>query len=76
MSVTSLDRFFAELAEASAAVILPFFRLRQSVANKVESGFDPVTEADRAAELAIREVRIERAGAHRRLIGAAAAHHA
>lgn len=55
MPVTSFDRFFAELAEASGAVILPFFRLHQSIANKAEGGFDPVTEADRAAELAIRE---------------------
>ena len=54
MPVTSFDRFFAELAEASGAVILPFFRLHQAVANKAEGGFDPVTEADRAAELAIR----------------------
>jgi histidinol phosphatase-like enzyme (inositol monophosphatase family) len=60
MPAMSLDRFFAELAEVSAAVILPFFRLHQTVGNKAGAGFDPVTEADRAAELAIRE-RIRRA---------------
>jgi len=54
MPLTSLDRFLAELADVSASVILPFFRLQQSVANKADAGFDPVTEADRAAELAIR----------------------
>ncbi len=54
MALLSLDRFFAELADLSAGVIMPFFRLSQPVLNKAEGGFDPVTEADRAAELAIR----------------------
>ncbi len=54
MALLSLDRFFAELADLSAAVIMPFFRMSQPVLNKAEGGFDPVTEADRAAELAIR----------------------
>ncbi len=54
MALLSLDRFFAELADLSAGVIMPFFRMAQPVLNKAEGGFDPVTEADRAAELAIR----------------------
>ncbi len=54
MALLSLDRFFAELADLSAGVIMPFFRMSQPVLNKAEGGFDPVTEADRAAELVIR----------------------
>lgn len=54
MTAIALDRFFAELATLSGEVILPFFRLHQDIANKAARGFDPVTEADRAAELAIR----------------------
>jgi histidinol phosphatase-like enzyme (inositol monophosphatase family) len=61
MTLVALDQFFGELAEASGAVILPFFRMNGVVVNKVgDRGFDPVTEADRAAELLIRE-RIKRA---------------
>jgi myo-inositol-1(or 4)-monophosphatase len=56
MTPISLDKFFDELAELSAAAILPFFRMAQSVTNKTAgSGFDPVTEADRGAELVIRQ---------------------
>ncbi|GAA6207999.1 histidinol-phosphatase [Cognatishimia sp. WU-CL00825] len=46
-----------EMADAARSAILPFFRQQGLVAdNKLEAGFDPVTEADRAAELAMREV--------------------
>jgi histidinol phosphatase-like enzyme (inositol monophosphatase family) len=56
MSLVALDQLFADLAEASASVILPFFRMPNSVTNKLGgAGFDPVTEADRAAEQAIRQ---------------------
>jgi histidinol phosphatase-like enzyme (inositol monophosphatase family) len=56
MTVLSLDRFFAELADVSGQVILPFFRMNHAVADKSRGPvFDPVTEADRAAELAIRQ---------------------
>lgn len=45
------------LAEAARAVILPYFRSESLTAdNKLDAGFDPVTEADRAAERAMREV--------------------
>jgi histidinol phosphatase-like enzyme (inositol monophosphatase family) len=61
MTLVALDHFFGELAEASGAVILPFFRMNGVVVNKIgDKGFDPVTEADRAAELVIRD-RIKRA---------------
>ncbi|MGL4637293.1 MAG: histidinol-phosphatase [Beijerinckiaceae bacterium] len=56
MTVVSLDRFFADLASASSDVILPFFRMASGVVNKASGhAFDPVTEADRAAERVIRE---------------------
>lgn len=46
--------FLAELARAAAAETLPRFRTEGAVTNKLGEGFDPVTEADRAAEGAIR----------------------
>ena len=46
--------FLAELARAAAAETLPRFRAAGAVINKKGEGFDPVTEADRAAEGAIR----------------------
>jgi histidinol phosphatase-like enzyme (inositol monophosphatase family) len=46
--------FLKRLAEAAAAETLPRFRDGGEVTNKLEGGYDPVTEADRAAEKAIR----------------------
>lgn len=50
--------FFDRLADAAKAETLPRFRMGIGVANKLanalESGFDPVTEGDQAAERAIR----------------------
>lgn len=43
-------------AEAAAAHTLPLFRTGLGVDNKLSEGFDPVTEADRSAETAIRAV--------------------
>ena len=54
-----LFAFFEEIAEAAAAVTLPYFRTQLSVDNKLAGGFDPVTEADKSAERAIRAL-IER----------------
>jgi histidinol phosphatase-like enzyme (inositol monophosphatase family) len=48
--------FMRRLAEAAAAETLPRFRDRGAVTNKLSAGFDPVTEADRQAEKAIRAV--------------------
>ena len=42
------------IALAASAETLPRFRRPLDVANKLDSGFDPVTEADRAAERVIR----------------------
>jgi histidinol phosphatase-like enzyme (inositol monophosphatase family) len=56
MTVVSLDRFFSELAAVSGDVILPFFRMAMNVVDKSAGpAFDPVTEADRAAERVIRQ---------------------
>ncbi|MEM6373348.1 MAG: histidinol-phosphatase [Pseudomonadota bacterium] len=45
------------LADAARAAILPHFRAKTLHAdNKLAEGFDPVTEADRAAEMAMRAV--------------------
>jgi myo-inositol-1(or 4)-monophosphatase len=45
------------LADAARQVILPFFRTSDlSADNKEDGGFDPVTEADRAAERAMRDL--------------------
>lgn len=46
--------FLHMLARAAASETLPRFRTRLSVTSKAEAGFDPVTEADREAERAIR----------------------
>src|SRR5688572_5238672 len=43
-----------DAADIAAAITLPRFRTGLAVENKLEAGFDPVTEADREAELAIR----------------------
>ncbi len=48
--------FFRRMAEAAAAETLPRFRQQGAVSNKLSGGFDPVTEADRRAEQAIRAV--------------------
>jgi len=46
--------FFYALADAAKAETLPRFRTGAYVTNKLEGGFDPVTEGDQAAESAIR----------------------
>lgn len=45
------------LADAARKVTLPYFRSTSLITdNKLKTGFDPVTEADRNAELAIRDI--------------------
>ena len=46
--------FLFSLAAAAAAETMPRFRAGGAISNKLNSGFDPVTEADHAAEKAIR----------------------
>lgn len=48
--------FFDRLADAAAEVIMPRFRAGIAVDNKKAGGFDPVTAADREAELAMRRL--------------------
>ena len=45
-----------EAADRAREAILPYFRQNITVSNKDEHTFDPVTEADKAAENAIRKV--------------------
>ena len=40
--------------EAAARLTLPLFRTPLGIENKLHGGFDPVTEADKGAETAIR----------------------
>ena len=62
-ALAELDAFIVELNRASAAAILPLFRADHGLEDKAagknlsretHAGFDPVTEADRGAEAAIR----------------------
>ncbi|ODT86260.1 histidinol-phosphatase [Phenylobacterium sp. SCN 70-31] len=54
--LAELDSFILELNRAAADVILPLFRGAHGVVNKQAAGFDPVTEADKGAERAIRSL--------------------
>ena len=55
MRPVDLVEFLEHLATVSGEAILPFFRSHLAVTDKAGKGaFDPVTEADRAAELVIR----------------------
>ena len=64
--MTHLEPFALQLAAIAAEVILPLYRADHGLADKgAISGkaFDPVTEADRGAEAAIRDLaRISRPG--------------
>ncbi|MBR0696969.1 histidinol-phosphatase [Bradyrhizobium lablabi] len=56
MTVIDFTAFIGRLATVSGETILPFFRTSLSVDNKSASDFDPVTEADRAAEAVMRRL--------------------
>jgi len=57
MKPIDLAAFVEELARVSGEAILPFFRTAMHAADKSQGGaFDPVTEADRAAEVAMRRL--------------------
>ncbi len=51
-----LENTFHELCDAAARETLPRFRSQLAVDNKRPADFDPVTEGDRMAEKAIREI--------------------
>ncbi|OYU49752.1 MAG: histidinol-phosphatase [Rhizobiales bacterium PAR1] len=54
MRPVDLAAFIERLAQVSGEAILPFFRTQLSIVDKGDGRFDPVTEADRAAETVIR----------------------
>ena len=56
MTVIDFTAFIGRLATSSGETILPFFRTSLLVDNKSSSDFDPVTEADRAAEAVMRRL--------------------
>jgi histidinol phosphatase-like enzyme (inositol monophosphatase family) len=56
MRPVDLSAFIEKLARQSGEAILPFFRTQMRVDNKGSARFDPVTEADRAAEIVIRRL--------------------
>jgi histidinol phosphatase-like enzyme (inositol monophosphatase family) len=59
--LSRLDAFLIELNAAASAVILPLFRADHGLEDKNQGGaLDPVTEADRGAERAIRALIAER----------------
>jgi histidinol phosphatase-like enzyme (inositol monophosphatase family) len=64
-TIAELDAFLLELNAASAAAIAPYFRAEHGMVDKGgPKGFDPVTEADKAAERAIRRLIAERYPQH------------
>ncbi|MGA7807700.1 histidinol-phosphatase [Bradyrhizobium sp.] len=57
MTVIDFSAFIGRLATSAGETILPFFRTSLSIENKSSSReFDPVTEADRAAEAVMRRL--------------------
>ena len=56
IDIAKVEATLLRAAEAAAAHTLPLFRTPLGIDNKLESGFDPVTEADRGAETLIRAV--------------------
>ncbi len=57
MTAVDFERFVERLADVSGEAILPFFRTALAAEDKDPGGaFDPVTEADRGAETAMRRL--------------------
>ncbi len=65
MTAVDFEAFVADLATAAGDVILPFFRTSLASNDKGRGGsFDPVTEADRAAETVMRRMIVDTFPAH------------
>jgi histidinol-phosphatase len=65
MSAVDFSQFVDQLATVSGQALLPFFRTSLAIENKdTLGGFDPVTQADRAAETAMRALIRETFPAH------------
>jgi histidinol phosphatase-like enzyme (inositol monophosphatase family) len=63
--IETLEALLVELNAASAEAILPLFRVENGLADKGHPGwFDPVTEADKGGEAAIRKLVSERFPEH------------
>lgn len=60
LDLAQIEATLLAASEAAAAYTLPLFRTTLGIDNKLETGFDPVTEADRGAETVIRAVIGER----------------
>lgn len=56
MDLDALAVFLDHLADAASDSIMPHFRASMHIENKAGNGFDPVTDADRDAEAAIRKL--------------------
>jgi myo-inositol-1(or 4)-monophosphatase len=57
VTITEFHDFVERLADAAGKAVLPFFRTRIGMHNKDGGGgFDPVTEADKAAEAVMRRL--------------------
>lgn len=59
-----LTSFFNELCDLASLETLSRFRNPVDITNKLSDGFDPVTEADKAAEQVIREAILKRFSDH------------
>jgi myo-inositol-1(or 4)-monophosphatase len=69
MTAVDIAAFVEKLADAASETILPFFRTALGTEDKNVGGmFDPVTEADHAAEAAMRRI-IEETFPHHGIIG-------
>ncbi len=65
MTAVDFAAFVDRLAQVSGEVILPFFRTAIGAEDKSRGGvFDPVTEADRGAEAAMRRLIAQTFPAH------------
>ena len=65
MTAVDFEAFVARLATVAGEVIMPFFRSALPASDKSKGGvFDPVTEADRAAEAAMRRMILDTFPAH------------
>lgn len=56
MDFREFEQFAHRLADAAAEATLPLFQSPHTVTDKGAAGFDPVTEADRGAEAAMRRL--------------------
>lgn len=69
MTAVDFAAFVEQLADVAARTLMPFFRTTLGAEDKSRGGvFDPVTEADRAAESAMRNL-INRTFSHHGIVG-------